>query len=771
MVYNTIGKSIPRTDGSAKTTGRAIYTADISFPGMLYAKVLRSPHAHARILNVKTDIALSKEGIVAVVTGKDVPMKIGFSVRDQFPIAKDKVRYAGEPVAIVVAVSEKAASKALKFIEVEYEVLPYVIYPQKAISSDAPLLHENFNEYSLASFVHPEEKNIYHQFKVRKGDVSSAFAESYKIIEHDFWYPYIHHTQLEPHCAIASYNYDNSLIIYATSQAPFVIQECVSELLGIPINNVEVNVGYLGGGFGGKSDVTIEPMMACVAKKVPGRYIKLTLTREEMFEGTNLGRGAYCKYKLGISKEGKIVALEAKNYLGSGGYADYAVNVVSGLGMAATGPYEVPNLKVDAYGVYTNTPPIGAFRGYGHTEVHLAMERMMDIAARCIGMDSSEFRLNNLLTKGKINGIGQTMTESSGAIDLCTKKIIDELYNFPKPYKGDNIIVGRGIACYMKTPIMPTNVQSGAILKLNGDGTVTLSLGCIEMGQGTYTAMAQIAAEALEIPFERIHVNQEVRTSYSPYEWQTVASHTTWGVGNAIIIAARNLKQKLKEASAKMWQIDFKDIELINDHIMRKDTGETISWKDIAPGYKAIDGRGVTTHIIGEGYFVAKHITNPDPETGQGDAAADWTFGSLGVELGINKTTGELHLYRLLSAIDGGCIINPQLAKDQVIGAMTMALGSTLSEAIVFGKEGNIRNKNLADYKAPGIEDIPDNFEVYFIETPEKTGPYGAKGIGEHGTLAVAPAILNAVYDAIKVDFYELPVTAEKISQALQGGI
>lgn len=771
MSYNTIGKSIPRTDGPAKTTGHAIYTADLRFPGMLYAKVLRSPHAHARILSLKANVALAKDGVVAVITGDDVPNRIGFAVCDQYPIAKDKVRYVGEPIAVVVAISEKAAWRALKSIQVEYEILPHVIYPQEAIHHDAPLLHENFKQYKLAPYVYPEEGNIYQHFKVRKGDCKAAFAQAYSVVEHDFWSPHLHHIQLEPHCAIACYHFDNTLTMYATSQAPFVIQQCISELLEIQLHHVEVNIPYLGGGFGGKSDVTIEPMMACVARKVPGRYIRLLLTREEMFEGTSLGRGAYCKYKLGVSKVGKIVALEAQNYQGSGGYSDYAINVVNGLGMAATGPYAVPNLKVDAYGVYTNTPPTGAFRGYGHPEVHLAMERMMDITARSIGINGCEIRLKNLLTTGKINGIGQKMTERNGDIERCTKKIIKELYHDTKPQKGNHISIGRGIAAYMKTPIMPSNVQSGAILKLNGDGTVILSLGTVEMGQGTYTAMGQIAAEALGIPFEKVHVNQEVRTAYSPYEWQTVASHGTWGVGNAIILAAENLKQKIKAAAAMVWKISLEDISITENYIKRTDTGEILLWQDIASGYKNEDGSGVTTHLIGEGYFVAKHMTNLDAETGQGNAAADWTFGCVGVELGVNRKTGEIYLYRLLNAIDAGRIINPQIAKDQVIGAMIMAVGGSLSEKIIFGEKGNIRNKNLVDYKAPGIEDIPDNMEVYFIETPEETGPYGARGIGEHGSVAVSPAILNAVYDAINIDFYELPITAEKIVQALKGGI
>lgn len=769
MTFKSIGKNCMRNDGVEKTTGRAMFVADMKFPGMLYAKVLRSPYAHANLKSVDVSEALKQPGVFAVLTGEDVPGPFGVAIADQYPIARYKVRFAGEPVAVAVAVSERAAHEALKLVKVEYEPLPFVIHPKDAIAEGAPIIHEKLMEYHVAPYVSPVGKNIYQHFKIRKGEVDGAFEKADAVVEGETWFPYIHHTQLEPHCAVAQYSLDGSMIMYSTTQAPFVVQSCIKELHELPLSKIQVIAPYIGGGFGGKSDISIEALVSCLAKAVPGRFVRLLLTREEMFIGTTLGRGGYCKYKIAVSKEGKILGMKGESYLGSGGNADYAVNVITGMGLAGTGPYEVPNLKLDVYGVYTNTPPIGASRGYGHPEVHLAVERLLEKAAHEIGMDPVKFRLKNLLAEGKVNGIGQVMKEHNGNVVLCAQKVAEELYKEPKPDKSENILVGRGMAAYMKTPCMPSNVQSNVFLKLNSDGSVTLATGAIEMGQGTYTALAQITAEALEIPYEKVNVTNKVDTLISPYEWQTVASHGTWGTGNAILLAAEDLKRKLREAAALVFDAKPQNIVIEGDKLYFKD--KVLRWNDLALGYRNPDGSALTAPIMGEGHFVPQGVQNPDPETGQGNAAADWTFGCVGVELGIDKTTGEVHLYRLLNTIDAGTIINPQMANDQVLGAMTMVMGSTLTEGLVFSEDkGKIRNNNLVDYKIMGIEDMPEEVLIDFVQTPEDSGPYGAKGLGEHGAVGPAPAILNAIYDATGKDFYELPVTADKILMALEGG-
>lgn len=770
MEFSYIGKNYNRVDALEKVTGNAVYTDDLKFPGMLFAKVLRSPIAHGRITKIDISEALNVNGVIKIVTGQDIKInrRVGVAIQDQYPLAKDKIRYAGEPVACVIATSKFSAEEAIKKIKVEYEELPFVIHPRDAIKEDAPLIHENFFDYERAGFVKPEGKNCFHHVKIRRGDIESAFKNAYKIISGEYWIPYIHHAQLEPHCAIAIYNLDNTFTIYSSSQAPFVVQNIVSKIHNLPLSNVRVIVPYIGGGFGGKSDVTIEPLVSCLAKMVPGRYVKLTLTREEMFEGTNVGRGVFARYKTAVSEDGKLLGLEAEIYLGAGGYGDYAVNIVNGIAMSAAGPYEIENLKIDAYGVYTNTPPTGALRGYGHPEAHFACELQMEKIARELKLDPVEFRLKNILGPGKKNAIGQVMNENSGRFDLCVKKVAEEIFKDPKN-EDKEFLIGRGIAAYMKTPIMPNNAQSGAIMKLNEDKTVTLYVGAVEMGQGTYTALSQIAAEALNFPVERIKIVKQVDTSFSPYEWQTVASHTTWGVGNAIIYAAQDLISKIRKAGSIVLDLPEDEVDFDKDYVFsKKDPHIKVGLEKIAGGYINEQGTALTSPIIGTGTFVPSGLEFLDPETGQGNAAADWTCGCVGVELAIDKNSGQYHVKKLVNAIDAGKIINPKIAEDQVIGGMIQALGATMSEVLVFSDKGKIRNNSLVDYKIPGIEDIPDEVKVFFIETPEETGPFGARGLGEHGAVAVSPAVINAIFDAINKSFNHIPVTPDEILKAIE---
>jgi carbon-monoxide dehydrogenase large subunit len=551
--------------------------------------------------------------------------------------------------------------------------------------------------------------------------------------------------------------------MYATTQAPFVVQTTISELLEIPYHRIEVTAPMLGGGFGGKSDITIEALVACVARLVPDRYVRLLLTREEMFCGVTHGRNTCCRYQMGFDTDGRLLAILGESLLGAGGNADYAVNVVTGMGLAGSGPYKTENLSLDVYGVYTNAPPTGAARGYGHPEVHLAVESLMDIAAEKLGIRPEKLRNINLLRTGDVNGIGQTIREDSGNVVECARMLCEKLFGRPKPAAGANLVIGRGMAAYMKTPCMPSNAQSGAFIKLNADGGITVSVGAVDMGQGMHTTMAQIAAEALDIPLEKVGVNFIVNTLISPYDWQTVASRTTWGSGNAVLCAAEDLRHQLREQAALAFGVDPEQVEIARGEVRCK--GKVVDWGQFAVGLRAADGAALTRPVMGHGYFVPSGIQNPDAETGQGNAAADWTFGCAGAEIAVNTRTGEITILRLINVIDAGTIINPQNAREQVIGGMMMSAGSVLTEKLVFDeKTGCIRNMSLVDYKVPGIEDTPAEFDVVFVQTPDETGPYGAKGLGEHGAVGVAPALLNAVYDDGGVRVPELPVTAERIT-------
>lgn len=769
MGFQTVGSSPRRVDGVEKVTGCTLYTADMKFPNLLHIKVLRSPHAHARILAIDTSEAYGMPGVVKIVTGKDVPGPFGVAIQDQYPIAREKVRFVGEPVAVVVARSEKEARRALQKIQVAYAVLPFVLDPWEAKEISSPVLHEKLMEYHILPYVHREGHNTYQHFKIRKGQADTAMETADCVVEGEYCFPSVIHAQMEPHCAVARFGQDGSMLMHATTQAPFVVQSAISELLEIPYNKIRVVAPFLGGGFGGKSDITIEALVACVARLVPGRYVRLLLSREEMFCGVTHGRNASCRYRLGFDKAGKLLAMVGESALGSGGNADYAVNIITGMASAGTGPYSVEHLRLDVYGVYTNTPPIGATRGYGHPEAHLAVESLMDVAAKKLGMQPQEIRLKNLLRPGDKNGLGQVMHPSNGNVGECARIVSEKLYGAIKPQFPSHIAIGRGMAAYMKTPCMPTNAQSGAFIKINADGSVSMSTGAVDMGQGLHTALAQIGAEALGLPFEQVHFQYSVDTLISPYDWQTVASRSTWGAGNAVLLAAEDLKRKLREQGAKVFHVPADSVTAEAGTVRYGD--RSIAWGQFATGLCGPDGIALTQPVMGVGYFVPEGIQNHDAETGQGNAAADWTFGCVGAEVAVDLRTGEITVLRLLNAIDAGTIINPRLATEQVTGAMLMAAGSALSETVVYDqKTGKVRNDTLVDYKIPGIEDIPCKTEVFFVQTPEESGPYGAKGIGEHGAVGTAPALLNAIYDATGLRFHTLPASADRIVTMHRGG-
>ncbi|MCL4514509.1 MAG: xanthine dehydrogenase family protein molybdopterin-binding subunit [Firmicutes bacterium] len=778
MNFKVIGTEAPRPDGREKVTGAAVFVADLRMPGMLHARVLRSGQAHARLRRVDVSRAQALDGVKAVVTGARFQRPFGICITDQFPLARDKVRFAGEPVAAVIAVSEQVADEALKLIEVEYDPLPVVLDPREAIRPGAPLLHEDLGSYARVAGINPcPGTNIFHHFKIRRGELEETFHRADHVVDREYEFPSVHHVQLEPHGAIARLSPGGDLTVWSSSQAPFVVRHTVSRLLGLPASKVRVVVPYVGGGFGGKSDVTIEPLAACLATAVPGRAVRLVLAREEMFDGTVIGRGLYARYRTAVTREGRIIGEEILLTLNGGGYGDYAVNIVGGAAASATGPYEIPNLKIDAYGLYTNTPPTGACRGYGHPEVHWACERQREIIAREMGIDPVEFRLRNILGPGKSNALGQIMEEDHGRVDLCIRKVVEDLAG-PRYFAGRGhgpggrpaVRRGKGIAAFMKAPVMPTNAQSGAIIRLNEDGGATVSVGAVEMGQGTYTALGQIAAEALRLPVEMVRVVPFVDTEVSPYEWQTVASHTTWAVGNAILMAAADVLDQLKVAAGAAFGVSPEELEAGEGKIfLREAPVVSLPYSRLALGCTRSDGSAVNRPVIGRGTFVPSGLTYPDPETGQGNPAADWTFGCQGAEVEVDLRTGEITVLKLVTAIDAGRIINPLLARGQVLGAAAQALGSTLFEKLIYSEAGIMRNRSLTDYKIPGPEDMPLQTRVIFVETPEKTGPYGARGLGEHGTVGVPPAIGNALANALGADFYALPITAADVIRALKG--
>ncbi|APC09365.1 xanthine dehydrogenase family protein molybdopterin-binding subunit [Neomoorella thermoacetica] len=772
MEFKVVGQEVLRSDGIDKVTGQAKFVADIFLPGMLYASILRSTHAHARILRVDTSRAMAVPGVKAVVTGDDFTRRIGVCITDQYPLARDKVRFMGEPVAAVIATSEDIAMRARDLIEVEYEPLAAVTDPEVAARPEAPLIHEELATYKHLPGIFPRpETNIFHHYKLRRGDVERAFNEADLIVENRFTFPPNQHVALEPHGAMAQMHPGGGMTIWCSSQAPFIVRHTLARMFNLPVSKVRVVVPYLGGGFGGKSDVTIEPLVGVLAAAVPGRPVRLVLKREEVFLGTVIGRGLIAYFKTAVARDGRLLGEKIVLYWNGGGYGDYAVNIVTGGGHNSPGPYAIENLWIDSYGVYTNTPPTGAYRGYGHPEVHWACERQRDIIAHRLGISPAEFRLKNCLRPGKVNSLGQVIEEHNGKLDLCIKAVATEL-KVPTaqaeslPWYRRR---GTGLAAFGKSPVMTTNAQSGAIIRLNEDGTATVSVGAVEMGQGTYTVLGQIAAEVLSLPVDKVHVVPFVDTEVSPQEWQTVASHTTWAVGTAVLEAARDALKQILAAAAEIMKVKPEELEIKEGRVFIKTRPEKgLPIGQLAVGYTYPDGKTANDPIIGRATFAPRGLTYPDPETGQGNCAADWTYGCQGAEIEVDLRTGEIEVLKLVTAIDPGRVINPLTARGQLTGAMVQAMGSALSEKLIFGSNGAMRNSSLTDYKIPTAMDMPLELKTIFIETPDQSGPFGARGLGEHGAVSIPPAIANALYAALGIDFYELPLTPDAVLGALK---
>ncbi|MFN4133290.1 MAG: xanthine dehydrogenase family protein molybdopterin-binding subunit, partial [Candidatus Hadarchaeales archaeon] len=472
--HRYVGKEVARVDAVEKVTGSAIYTADIKLHGMLHARLLKSPYAHARIVKIDTSKAERLPGVRAILTGAEVPYRFGIYMSDKYVLARDKARYLGEPVVAIAADTEEIAEDAVELVDVEYEELPAVFDPREALKDGAPLVHENLGEYFHAPFIYPKPgTNIANHFKLRRGDVERGFREADVVVENEFSLPMVQNVQMEPHVSIGQWTPDGHITVWTSAQSPFAVRHLLSAGLKIPAHKITVRVPFLGGGFGGKAGLHWEPLVVLLSRKAGGRPVKLLMTREEEFNTAAVRQGMYAKIKTGVKRDGKITAEEILYIWDSGAYADYAVNVGRAGGYACTGPYDVPNIKADSITVYTNHPYGTAYRGFGHVEFHWATERQMDIVAREIGMDPLEFRLKNAALPGKFTPTGEKLAEDCGRVDQCLLAVAKELGWGEKREKFRGI----GIAALWKCPAMPSYTSSSAIVKVNDDGTVTLSLG------------------------------------------------------------------------------------------------------------------------------------------------------------------------------------------------------------------------------------------------------------------------------------------------------
>lgn len=758
---SVVGQSIPRTDAQAKVTGKLRYGADYPQEGFLHGKILRSSYPHALIKSVHAEKARNLPGVVAVLTAKDVPGRNGFGpfIPDQPVICGEKVRFVGDGVALVAAESEEIAHRALSLIVVEYEPLPAVFDPREALRADAPAVHG--------------KNNLLLHSKLRKGDIEKGFAEADIILQRTYQTPFVEHAYPEPDISMAAPQPDGTMLIEGPMQAPFAVRRNVAAVLGVPINRVRVRQTPMGGGFGGRLDSSID--LGCrvaVLAAYARRPVRLSLDREEVTLQTPKRRPHIMEVKIGAKKDGKLLAFEGGIYNENGAYASVGplippaggVNVHSMIMMA--GPYEIPHCKVDAYLVYTNNPIGGAMRGFGAPQVCFAHESILDELALELGMSPLELRRKNALEIGSATATGQVLDQSVGlkeTLEKCATAFDWEGRYRRAGWLNEEHTLCRGVGIGMgwyRSRAGYASEGCGANLYVHEDGSVLLYTGIAEMGQGASTVLPQICAEELGVGIEDIRLVTP-DTDLVPESGPTVASRSTTLMGNAIILATREVKQSIMEMASKILSLPVERLEAKNRYIYDRIHPENyLLFKDVVARCMAAGKR-----LIGQGWWTPP-TASLDPETGQGNPYFVYSYSTHMAEVIVDMETGGAKLTGYAAAYDIGKAINPKLVEGQIEGGIAMGVGFALMEEIIV-KEGYIQNLAFRDFLIPTVLDIPP-INTIIIEHGNMWGPYGAKGIGEMANIPSAPAIVNAIAHACGGRVRSLPANPEKVYRAIK---
>lgn len=777
MNYNEVGQAYPRKDGSDKLSGQAIYASDFEYPGTLFSKMVLSTHAHAEIKEINTSLASKIPGVVLIATGKDFKDigKLGIYVGDRDIIALEKVIWIGQPVAVVVAKTEASAEEAVACIEVSYIPLKPIIDPLEAADPKCEILvHPDLGTYNTIKGVfHPQPgTNLANIFKLKKGYIDDAFQKADDILEGFYSMPQISHAYMEPISVSAQYKIgDGSVEVVTSAQSPFTVRFLTSLALGIPVHKINIKVPYIGGGFGGKAGLTFEPLVVLLSKLAGGRPVKMSLTREENFLAAAIRVGFIARVKTGFLNSGKIIAQQIEYIVDAGANADYACNVGRAAGYMAIGPYDIDHVDAVSKTVYTNKPFATAFRGFGHMELHFAIERQMDRIAKKLGIDPVIIRDINALVPGKSRtGTNHLLREDAGSVRQCIEAVKKELDWEKRSEKISEVKYrGKGLAIFMKAPAQPANAACSAIIKFNEDGSFSLSAGTTEMGQGTMSSLAQIAAEILSIPYEKIVVAHAKDTDFTAYTWQTVGSRSLFMDGRATVAAAKDALVQILDLASIALRVPVDDLTYKNEKIWVKGLPwKSITYGELAMGYMYPNGESIGGPVIGRGKYIATGMSNLDAETGEGNPAIFETFGCQGVDIEVDILSGEIKILNLVSAFDVGQAINPLLVKGQIYGGAVMAQSIAMNEALIYNKEGKLLNPNLTDYKIARAADIPSKQVDILVENPQLDGPYGARGIGEQTMIGVPAALGNALEVALGVEFNHLPYTPENIWRTIK---
>ncbi len=766
-----VGKRILRKDGPDKVTGKAIYTVDLQLKGQLVGKILRSPHAHARILDIDTSLALEVPGVKAVITGKDtLGIKHGFVETprypaDQYPLAMDKVRFIGEEVAAVAATDVYAADKALGLIKVTYEPLPAVFDPEEAMMPGAPEIHPS----------HPKVKedlvNIGGKTTSGWGDVEAGFQEADYVREDRFESHLRTHGFLEPHATVASYEPDGKLNVWTSSMGPFIKRAKLARTLGLPQSSVRVRKAYVGGAFGGKIDLYTHEFCAALLSMKTSRPVEIIATREEIFTAYRHGQPMIVTVKTGVKKDGTIVAQEFKTLNNSGGYRGSGVVIIFLVWGFAMAPYRIPNMKYNGYSVYTNNPIRSPQRGHGAPQMRFAVESQLDMIAAELGISPIDIRLKNARVSGEMLPNGDNVHNcglKDCILDIAKHTDFKEKIESRRTEKKGRYRkgIGIGVSAYFGGSLIYPN-SSSVIVKMNDDGSVSLLTGSLDIGQGSETILCQIVAEELKLPIEEVRVFA-ADTETTPVDIGVWISGNAYVTGNAAREAAGDVRRKLMTIAAEELNVDIENLAFRDKRIYI--TGQP----ERSLSYEELVALSIQKHrgdpVIGNGHWrtMRDQPTHPSLATTKGRWTENYAFDAQTAEVEVDTETGKIRLLRAVTAHDCGFPINPLLVEGQIDGQVSMALGHAFMEEIMM-EEGRTLNPSWLDYRMPSIYNIADSEHIDVITERYQVGkPYRTKEVGEGYVSAILAAIANAIYDAIGVRLFSTPFTPEKILKGLE---
>ena len=747
-----VGRSVPRTDAVDKVTGRARYVTDLELPGMAHARLLRSPYAHARLVRIDVSRARELPGVYAVLTGADLTWcdpYHGPAFRDRPVLAIDVVRHEGEPVVAVAAVDAATAAAALDLVEIEWEELPAVTTLEEALAPGAPLVHTTAplsGHFADLSSLRPRPgTNVCHQFGYARGDAEAALAAADVVVEDTFTFPRVQHVAMEPHAAIAAWDDADSLTVWASTQNPFSVRVELAKMFDAPLGRIRVVVPLVGGGFGSKTYAKLEPVAAVLARAA-GRPVRVAISAEDAFR-TVRRCDARTQVRLGFRRDGTLVAVDCHADFDVGAYADIGPRIIQKGTYTATGPYRVPHVRLASTAVYTNTTPGGAFRGFGVPQLAWAVESLMDEAARRLDRDPVELRRQNLLAHGEEFAPGDTPIDGKFEESLSRAA---EAIGWTQAIAADR---ARGVAMMLKASIAPS--VSEAIVRLHADASVTVLASTVELGQGARTVMAQIAAEVLAVPLDRVTVLLP-DTSVTPYDQTTSSSRSTTMVGKAVQEAAGDVVEQLLRIAARALGAP--------GAALRVEAGA------VCHGDRRVEHAALLRAHFGMagGELIGRGVVAPGPSAAPlGGSTPFWETAVGAAEVTVDVETGAVTVEDYVSVADVGRCINPLSCETQDEGAVVQGLGHTLFEEMVYDG-GQLMNGTLLAYRVPRADDVTGRLECRFVENADGPGPFGAKGAGEGSLVPVSPAVGNALTRLTGIRFRELPLTPERVWRALR---